>query len=223
MSDSHTKQVNSAVSHTIANYQLTSKSKSLRRLSPKNSEKISRVILEQKQDKHLMELIKKRDYYTRKIHELLNESGEELNPQLIEDEAEAEHYIRKILLKDHDKVHQIKSLIQKHKHFQEASAREQDELLRKYSGKRSSISGLKKLDSMNAAADAKLKSEREEQLSKFYTNLLQRQTDYSLESENILRYLQVPFFNSLPGRRQTSSKQKMFVLDLLYKTLGGGL
>ncbi|OBA22941.1 hypothetical protein METBIDRAFT_9285 [Metschnikowia bicuspidata var. bicuspidata NRRL YB-4993] len=219
MSDDQLKQVRSAVNHVISNYQLTSKSKLFQRLSSKNVDLISKGVMENKQDKHLMELIKKRDYYTRKIHELLNDSGEEKNPRLIVDEAEAGHYIRKRLLKDVTRSEQIKSLIRKHRQFQVSATEEQDKIIQKYRVRKPLAGGLKKIGSMNAAIDAKLNAEREAELQRFYTNLMQKQSEYCLESERLLRNLDVPFFNLLLDDHSVTKSQKVFVLDLLYKVL----
>ncbi|KAM9922532.1 hypothetical protein OXX59_005762 [Metschnikowia pulcherrima] len=219
MSDSHTKQVNSAVNHAISNYQLTSKSKSLRRLSPANSDKIATALIDKKQDRQLMEYIKKRDYYTKKINELLNDCGEETNPRLIQDEAEAEHFIRKRLLRDHAKVQQIKRLIEKHASFQRKAAHEQEQIIRRHQGNRS-ISGLKKLGSMNAATEQKQKAARDTELHEFYGRLLRQQKSFSDESEHMLRQLDVPFFCSIVEDAPEAQTHKSFVLDLLLKILG---
>lgn len=219
MNEDRIKQVKSAVHHVISNYQLTSKSRLLHRLRDANVDRISKVILERKHDKHLFELLKKRDYYTKKIHELLSDSGEQSDPRLIIDEAEAEHYIRSQLLKDSKRRHEIKALIRKHKNFQESAANEQSQLFHRFRGKKSPINGLKKLGSVNVANEAKADAEKKSEMTKFYTKLLQKQNDFCLESEALLRNLDVPFFNLVTDNNHITQGNKAFVLNFLYNSL----
>ncbi|ODV67538.1 hypothetical protein HYPBUDRAFT_161103 [Hyphopichia burtonii NRRL Y-1933] len=68
-------QLQSAIHTIISHYDLTSKSKKYSNLTPANSQRITKSVLGNKLKKaSLLELVGKKDYYTQKVHKLLNES-----------------------------------------------------------------------------------------------------------------------------------------------------
>lgn len=206
--------------HTISNYQVTSRSKQFRRLTPKNEHRISKNIVDKNQTKHLLELINKRDYYANKIHELLNNAGEQLDPSLIDDDAEAEYYLAKRFMRVPEKADQVRSIIDKHKRFQEEMARQHEQLVKKH-GEMSKTKGLAKLGALNADLDKSKKSATQRDLKNLYEKISDEQKRYSAESDAMLRLLGVPFF-ALKGDMYGSeelTKHKEYVLRVLQKLL----
>lgn len=188
---SNMKQVSSAVHHTINNYQLTSKSKQFRRLTPKNEDRISQNIIHKNQKKQLLDLIHKRDYYANKIHELLNNAGEVSDPKLIDDDTEAELYLIRFM-KVPENVEQIKSLVEKHKRFQEEMTRQKETIMKKHT--KSATSGLAKLASVTSDIETSRREAMERELAQLHEQIYREQLKYSSESESVLRLLGVPFF-----------------------------
>ncbi|EEQ38017.1 hypothetical protein EJF18_20925 [Clavispora lusitaniae] len=208
------KHVSSAVHHTIQNYQLTSKSKSYRRLTPKNEKKIAETIVSNNQAKQLMELINKRDYYTKRIYELLNSAGEETDPRLIDDLSEAEHYLERRFTRQVEKMDQVKALIEKHLRFQKEKTAEHKAILEKYADKGQSYQGLSKLKKLNSNAERDRSVAKEKELASFYKEVMQMQKRYAAESQAMLCELQVPFF---AGGNKTDVAKQEHVLQVLYK------
>lgn len=208
------KNIESAVKNTISNYQATSKLKLFRRLRPQNSKKITNSIIKDGNADHLMDLIKKRDYYTGKIHELLNSAGEESDPKLIASRSEAEHYICKRILKDRHKVASIRSLMEKHKRFQEGYRVEQEQIMKKNSDDSSSYTGLEKLGAMKAQLKAKKQLANDTELREMYLRAAVKQRELSLESSRTLKSLGVPFFVN-ESKVNDPMEDKIFVLEVL--------
>lgn len=199
------------VTHTIHNYQLTSRLKQHRRLKPENGKIIAEAVVKQGNDKKLLELLKKRDQYNSKIFELLNSAGEQENPALIVDRAEAEHYIRKRILRDRHKVASIKTLIKKHTELQKQWKCDLEQIQeKKLQGL--AYKGLAKLNLMNADLENRLNQAKTEALQDLYGRVSKRQQELSEESERTLRSLGVPFFSTV---EETAAENKVFVLELL--------
>ncbi|SGZ54310.1 CIC11C00000001021 [Sungouiella intermedia] len=214
------KDVSSAVHRTINNYQLTSQSKLLKRLNQKNEARIVANLHKRHQDRHLMELIQKRDYYTNKIHELLNGAGEQPNPALIVDDYEADYYLAKRFVKVPENVDQVRAIIAKHKQFQDEMAEEHTRILREYELKGLKLNGLAKLKAHNASSEAKRENGRNLALDGLYQRIATRQRKLSEESEAMLRELKVPFFcidESISMDVESLLKNKKYVLNTLYK------
>lgn len=230
------KHVSAQVHQTIVNYQLTSKSKGFRRLTPKHEKKIVETILQTHQSKQLMELIGKRDYYNKKIYELLNSSGEEVDPLRIEDLAEAEHHIERRFMRQVEKVDQVKSLIEKHTRFYQDIELRKNALLAKYTS-RQSYYGLSKLKTLNSHSERDRERAKAKELDEFYHEVMQKQKAYAVESAAMLNQLQVPFFAGRSNKQADNDKDdrgdkekedrvdkekddKEHVLQLLYKLAG---
>lgn len=214
------KDVSSAVHRTIHNYQLTSQSKLLKRLTPKNGARIVANLNKRHQSRQLMELIQKRDYYNNKIYELLNGAGEQPDPTLIEDDYEAEYYLVNRFFKDPEKVDQVRAIIAKHNHFQDEMAEEHAKILREYELKAPTMNGLAKLKAANAASEAKRESSRNMALRALVQNVANRQRELSRESEAMLRELRVPFFcldENISMDADKVLKNKEHILNSLYK------
>lgn len=204
------------VHQTIENYQLTSKSKRFRRLTPKHEKKIVETIAQTHQSKQLLELIGKRDHYNKKIYELLNSAGEEMDPLRIDDLAEAEHHIERRFMRKIEKVDQVKSLIDKHTRFYQEIEQRQKAILAKYTPSQS-YQGLSKLKSLNSHAERDREQAKAKELQEFYQQVMEKQKAYAAESTSMLKQLQVPFFI---GDRDQHNSDKEQVLQLLYKLAG---
>lgn len=208
------KKVESAISHTISNYEQTSKLKLYRRLRASNCKAIAKAVELSGQSEQLLELIKKRDYYNHKILELLNCAGEIRDPALITDRIEAEHYITKRILRDEHKVASIRALIEKHARFEDKYRVQKQKLLEKHSSGSSTFEALKKLSSVNAKLKAKKDAERDTALNDMYLEAANEQRGLSKESMRTLRSLGVPFFDS-----ESNSRNQVFVIEFLQSQL----
>lgn len=208
------KQIESAVSHTIGNYEKTSKLKLYRRLRAANCKTIVQAVEKSGQKEQLLELIKKRDYYNHKIFELLNGAGEIRDPALITDRVEAEHYITKRILRDEHKVASLRALIEKHSRFENKYRAQKQKLLDKHNSGSSTFKALKKLSSINAQLKAKKDSERDAALKDMYIEAAAEQRRLSDESVRTLRSLGVPFFIS-----EMESDNQVYVIEFLQSQL----
>lgn len=214
------KDISSAVHRTIHNYQLTSQSKLLKRLTPRNETRIVANLNKRHQERHLIELIQKRDYYNNKIHELLNGAGEQLDPTLIEDDYEAEYYLAKRFVKVPENVDQVRAIIAKHIQFQDEMANEHAMILREYDLKAPTMNGLAKLKAANASNEAKREKTRNMAIEALVQKVSDRQRELSIESQAMLRQLRVPFFcidETISMDADKVLKNKENVVNLLYK------
>lgn len=214
------KDISPEVHRAIKNYQLTSNSKLLKRLNHKNASVIISNLQRKHQEKHLLELIHKRDYYNNKLNELLNSAGEQSDPKLIEDDFEAEYYLARRFSKDPDNVNQVKAIIAKHKQFQQDMAKEHEHILSEFNAKQSKTNGLAKLKAMNASQEASRLQAKEVALRNLYLKAANRQSELARESEAMLRELKVPFFcmdESISIDDVQHSKNKAHMIDSLYK------
>lgn len=167
------------------------------------------------QAKQLMELISKRDYYNKKIYELLNSAGEELDALRIDDLAEAEHFIERRFMRQLEKVDQVKSLIEKHTRFYQDMELRHSAILTKYTSNKSYL-GLSKLKTLNSHAERDRETAKAKELGDFYREMMKKQMEYASESAAMLNQLQVPIF----AAKELAKKDKEHVLQLLYKLAG---
>lgn len=210
------KQLTSAVHNTISNYQLTSRSKRYRRLKPKNERAIVDGLVKKDRAKLFMELIHKRDYYTNKIHEMLNSAGEQLDPSLIDDDADAEHYIAKVFMSSPEKVEQVRSLIGKHIQSQHEWAAQLEGIEKKHEQKSPKYKGLLKFAGMNTESETKRVQQKERELHELYQQVARQQQELAREATGMLRVLEVPFFVG----PEPAQEHREHVLDVLYKLVG---
>lgn len=208
------KHISAQVHQTIENYQLTSKSKRFRWLTPKHEKKIVETIEKNHQSKQLMELINKRDYYSKKIYEMLDSAGEELDPLRIDELAEAEHHLERRFMRQVEKADQVRSLIEKHTRFYQENERRQNEIMVKYASSQS-YPGLSKLKTLNSHAERDRELAKTRELSELHREMMQQQKAYAAESAAMLKQLQVPFFT---GKEDKHNQEH--VLQLLYKLAG---
>lgn len=214
------KDLSSVVHRAVLHYQLTSSSKLLRRLNVKNERRIVSNLTKRKQEKQLIDLLHKRDYYNNKINELLNHAAEETDPKLIDDEDEAEFYLARRFLKDKEKLHQTKTIILNHNAFQEESSREYEKIVNEFQLKQPAANGLSKLRAMNNASEKSWLVAKEKALKEFYERIYEKQKRLASESESMLRQLGVPFFcfdNDLQIEEEQLKQSKERILATLYK------
>lgn len=210
------KDIEPAVAHAIQTYQQTSRLKLHRRLLPENTKVISDAVVQNGEAELLISLMKKRDHYTARIHELLNNAGEQTDPGLIDDRAEAEHYITKRVLKDSHKVASIRALIEKHARFQDQYKEELLRVEQVSQPKKQVLKGLAKLSAMKDLLAAKEVLRRESALQELYQKAAATQRALGEESVRTLRTLGVPFF---AATGEVPEDDKVFVLELLQSQL----
>lgn len=218
-SDLIMKHLASAVHNTIANYQLTSKSKLFHRLKPKHEKRIVDDLVKNDKAKQLLELIHKRDYYNKKIYELLNTAAEELDPKLIVDETDAEEYLKKIFMQLPEKVQQVESLIKKHTEFQVGAKERYEIIQKKHLADSPKYKGLSKFASMNANSQLKKMQALNSEMRALTSEVSSRQKVLAKESEAMLRILEVPFF-TLESELADLERKKVFVLGVLSRLIG---
>lgn len=214
------KDLSSVVHRAVSHYQLTSSSKLLKRLNVKNERRIVGNLTKRKQEKQLIELLHKRDYYNNKINELLNHAAEETDPKLIDDEDEAEFYLSKRFLKDKEKLHQVKTIILNHIAFHEESTREHEKIVKDFQQKQPAANGLSKLKAMNNASEKSWLVAKEKALKEFYERIYEKQKRLASASEFMLRQLGVPFFcldNDLEIEKEQLKQSKEHILATLHK------
>lgn len=196
-----TPNTDQIVHRTVRNYQLTSRSKKFWRLRPHNETKIAHAIRKKGQQDELALLAQKQSYYTDKLHDLLNRAAEERDPRLIQDQQEADWFIRKHVVSDPQKLKLVEFQVWKQQQFhaefgRELSAAEPPNL------------GLVKLRAVNLDAEKRRQTASQE----LYLKYAQQQRLLAKECEDQLRDLEVPFFTG-----PALSEDKQFVLDLLFK------
>lgn len=206
------KDIEPAVAHAIQIYQKTSRLKLYRRLFPENCKAIAQAVVENGDAEHLVSLMKKRDHYTAKIHELLNNSGAPDDPGLINSRSDAEHYIIRRVLKDEHKVASIRALIEKHLRFQEQWGYELRRIDQGSQNKRSALKGLAKLGAMADMLAAKDLARQETMFNELYEKVAKTQQELCDESLRTLRDLGIPFFAAIGD---VSEDDKVFVLEYL--------
>lgn len=208
------KQIESAISHTINNYEQTSKLKQYRRLRAVNCKAITEAVEKNGQKEQLLELIKKRDYYNHKIYEMLNSAGEIRDPALIIDRGEAEHYISKRILRDQHKVASLRALIEKHARFQDKYKAKKEKIIDNHSSGSASFKFLKKLNTINSQLKAIKDAHKDTALNDMYLEAANEQRQLSEESLRTLRSLGIPYFDS-----GFNSANQVFVIDFLQSQL----
>lgn len=214
------KEVSSAVHRAIQNYQLTSNSKQLKRLNHKNEARIVANLKRKHQDRHLIELIQKRDHYNNKINELLNNAAEQSDPSLIEDDYEADYYLAKRFIRVPENVDQVRAIIEKHKVFQDDASQEYQQIMGKYEHKPHAANGLAKLKAKNASDQANRQDAKDKALSSLYEKVAYKQRALAQESEAMLRQLQVPIFcmqNGVCSDEDKIQRNKEHVIETLSK------
>ncbi|PVH16135.1 uncharacterized protein CXQ87_003999 [Candidozyma duobushaemuli] len=150
-------------------------------------------LVDEGQDKTILELISKRNRLDRKINEMLNEAAEQTDPRKIIDLDEAKSFVNRYLLRQKEKSQQISSLIDKHKRFQQDAAQQKKVILEdheKLSPKK--ISGLTKLSQLNSSEKSRLDEELKKRLQSHYEMVADRQRQLSQESDAMLHELGVP-------------------------------
>lgn len=206
------KGVDSAIKHSIENYRLTSRSKTLWRLTPKNESKIARGLAAKKQEAHLLDLVKKRDYYTKKVLELLNEAAEELNPQLIDDCDEAIYFLKKLITRNPDVLQQIGNLVLKQQHFQQDMSNKEKKLKDMANSLPNGFLNLQKLSAMTQTSKISKKEEVDKKLAEFYVLVSEQQKRLAKECEDALCRLKVPLFC---GAKEGDMVQRAQILAFL--------
>lgn len=158
------------VKEEIRQYQLISKSKSLRNLKPKYASQIAKQVNSQE----LKQLINKKFSYTQKILKLLNsvlvrdeDDGDDidLDPQVLTNRFLVEKYID-LMLKNPRNKRKLQDLVLKHQQFESSIAAKRQELEK--SGK--------------------------SDFSEFDNQVLKDSIQLQEESINVLVQLQIPYF-----------------------------
>lgn len=223
------------LSHTIAIYDATSRSKKFHRVSPKNEARIVAAIRAQGHEKTLTEILQKKDYYTNKalriIHESIDDSVSQpsqktsffIEPQHIANRHHARRYIVETLLSDASKSSKIRHLIQKQALYLERSRAKREEAQKKFEASQNQESvtiGLAKLSSTTSISQlekTRLNTQNlDETLAKLDSQMAHDLGKMAQDSETMLRDMEVPFFAINEAYTYPELQaDKAYVLDLL--------
>lgn len=226
-------QIREGIHECIRQYQLTSRSRSLKRLNVTNETLIANHVLSNEREK-FWELYGKKEYYNTKILKLLNgalkDSGTPLedNSSLLDIDARyinnrslAKEYVQQRIMPDKTKNAEIRALITKHFALQKAYMGKRRSLEERLQALDTDISEpSSKISIINAQSKKrKITNEKiilKKEIEELDINMIADMKRYVDETERIFKDLEVPFF--CIDERYTYENleiDKKYLLDLL--------
>lgn len=208
------EKLKAAIHNAIWIYEQSSKSKKYQRITIGNENKITKSVLKYNR-KNFIDLLSKRDYYSSKINKLLNEAitdsdivpnhnkdvqGIKLEPRYIANRFHAMRYLETVILNDSSKKERIRALITKHFDLQSHLKELRENTLAKY----------------KLTNDPKTKSILKEELNKWEEKAIYNLKNYSIETNEVMTDLKVPFFYIDPDYVYPDlDSDKIYLLNLM--------
>lgn len=230
----------SVVPQLVLNYQLTSKSRKLTKLTNQNVNKIIKSInQEDSKKKYLLELIGKKDHYIQKINKFLHDNApnddeyipedvsqdSKLDPKYISNRYLAQKYIRQNVLNNKAKYQILKDTINKHYKFQKTMKEDREQMIQKFTERKKSLfkngsTGLQKLVELdNTIMNNKLEKMQKDfdkELAKYDEYVYYKMKNLVNESSSSMIQLNIPFFCISSDYEYPSlDKDKEFIVEYI--------
>lgn len=232
------------VPQLVLDYQITSKSRKLSKLTPQNTDKIIKSVnRDVSKKKHFFDLVAKKEHYLLKIYRFLHDTApnddeyvpdeashdSKLDPKYISNRFLGEKYIRQNVLQNKSRYERLKEIMSKHHEFQTRMKTEREQLLQKYENEKRSESKnssvkLQKLNGMNSdimnSKLEKMENDFQEELRKFDEYVYYKMKNLATESNALLTRLNIPFFSiSTDYEYPSLHKDKEFIVNYINNAL----